>query len=219
MSKFYNNVKSKLNKKGIKGLTKTDYLLAAEHLGIEDLDNPSTEEINAGVNYLMKKQSSELTTIENLQYDVLANDSLNEDAQAIALSEINQAGDLLAIQDKADLVASTAESMGIQLQLSEVDNIASNLDYSGDSLDEGIDDIRSAITAFVEYKAQINQQKINHMIGEVRAAVNQHNQQTSQHLNNGLSQIAKDINQADTDFKSSVRQALKCFAIPANKAG
>jgi hypothetical protein len=162
------------------------------------------------------------TPLESLETESLEEEEeVNAMPTAVnyALSEISQAGELLAVQDKADLVASTAESMGIQLQLSEVDNIASNLDYSGDSLNEGIGDIRSAITAFVEYKAQINQQKINHMIGEVRAAVNQHNQQTSQHLNNGLSQIAKDINQADTDFKSSVRQALKCFAIPANKAG
>ncbi|MBW4429961.1 MAG: hypothetical protein KME50_37875 [Nostoc desertorum CM1-VF14] len=97
--------------------------------------------------------------------------------------DTDQAGELLAVQDKADLVASTAESMGIELQLNEVTNIASNLDYSGDSLNESIGDIRTAITAFVEYKAQINQQKINHMIDEVRATVNQRNQETSGRLN------------------------------------
>lgn len=125
----------------------------------------------------------------------------------------------IALADKSDLVTATAQSMGIELQLSEIQNIASNVDCSGDSLGESIADIKSAITTFVEYKAQINQQKINHMIGEVRATVNQRSQETSQRLNNGLSQIAKDIKEADTDFKSQVKSALKYFAIPANKAG
>lgn len=56
------------------------------------------------------------------------------------------------------------------------------------------------------------------MITEVRATVNQRNKETSQRLNNGLGQIAKDIKEADTDFKSQVKSALQCFAIPANKA-
>jgi hypothetical protein len=158
---------------------------------------------------LSQYQESETSTEQEIE---------DEELNAIP-SPDNEVSHAIALQDKSDKVASTAESMGIELHLNEVTNIASNLDYSGDSLFEGIDDIRSAITAFVEYKAQINQQKINHMIGEVRATVNQRNQETSQHLNNSLSQIAKDINQADTDFKSTVRQALKCFAIPANKAG
>lgn len=132
--------------------------------------------------------------------------------------EYDQAGELATVEDKSELVASTAQSMGIELQLSEIQNIASNMDCSGDSLGESIAHIRAAITTFVEYKAQVNQQKINHMITEVRATVNQRNKETSQRLNNGLSQIAKDIKEADTDFKSQVKSALQCFAIPTNKA-
>jgi hypothetical protein len=142
-----------------------------------------------------------------------------EDVQDIALLEIDQPGQSLALQEKSELVASTAQSMGIELQLSEVENIASHIEYSGDSLDEGINDIQSAITAFIEYKAQVNQQKIDNMIDEVRQVVNARNANTSQHLNNGLNQIAKDIKQANSDFKSSVKTALKCFSIPTIKAG
>lgn len=119
----------------------------------------------------------------------------------------------------ADLVTATAHNMGIELRLSEVESIASNLDYSADSLEEGIEDIESAITAFVEYKAQVNQEKINRMITQVRSTVSQRNEETSQRLNNGLNQIARDIQQGNTDFKSSIRSALKCFAVPTEKTG
>ncbi len=168
---------------------------------------------------LTQIQRSEIFAEEELEEEELTEIyEEDEEVNAIAPLEHNQAGELATVEDKSELVASTAQSMGIELQLSEIQNIASNIDYSGDSLDESIADIRAAITTFVEYKAQVNQQKINHMITEVRATVNQRNQETSQHLNNGLGQIAKDIKEADTDFKSQVKSALQYFAIPTNKA-
>lgn len=163
-----------------------------------------------------------ITPLEELEtdsYEELEEELEDEEVNAITPLEHDQAGELATVEEKSELVASTAVSMGIELQLSEIQNIASNVDYSGDSLGESIADIRAAITTFVEYKAEANQQKINHMIDEVRATVNQRNKETSKRLNNGLSQIAKDIKEADTDFKSQVKSALKCFAIPANKAG
>jgi len=60
MTKFYNNVKSRLNKKGINGLTKADYLEAAKQLGIVDLDDVSTEQIVSGVDYLTLNRSSQV---------------------------------------------------------------------------------------------------------------------------------------------------------------
>jgi len=91
MSKFYNNVKSRLNKKGIKGLIKSDYLLAAEYLGIEDLDNATTEQIIAGVDYLTAKQATQLvSTVKNLE--TLSADSIEyQDAEeSIPDSEVFQ---------------------------------------------------------------------------------------------------------------------------------
>ncbi|KYC40709.1 hypothetical protein WA1_24010 [Scytonema hofmannii PCC 7110] len=61
MSKFYNNVKSRLTKQGYSGFVKNDYLEAAKHLGIIDLENPTTDQIKAGVDYLINKQSSQIS--------------------------------------------------------------------------------------------------------------------------------------------------------------
>ncbi|MHC5821935.1 MAG: hypothetical protein ACYT04_40240 [Nostoc sp.] len=160
-----------------------------------------------------------ITPLEEVEAESWEESDEELEEEEVLEGDYDQASELATVEDKSELVASTAVSMGIELQLSEIQNIASNMDYSGDSLGESIADIRAAITTFVEYKAEINQQKINHMITEVRATVNQRNKETSQRLNNGLSQIAKDIKEADTDFKSQVKSALQCFAIPANKAG
>lgn len=148
------------------------------------------------------------------------NPELVSDAHGHRFAAVTSSPDstVIAIAEKTELVASTAQSMGIELQLSEVESIADNLTYSGDSLDEGIAEINQAITAFVEYKAQINQQKIDSMVDEVRHVVQRTNAETSQHLNNGLKQIAQDINQGTTDFKSQIRTALKYFAVSSLKA-
>ena len=196
-------------------------LMSSESQEIISVDTPELEESISDSEVF--QSITPLEEIETESYEELEEDGEEEltampTAVNYAPLEYDQVGELATIEEKSELVASTAVSMGIELHLSEVQNIASNLDYSGDSLDEGIADIRAAITTFVEYKAQVNQQKINHMIGEVRATVNQRNKETSQRLNNGLSQIAKDINEANTDFKSQVKSALQCFAIPTNKA-
>lgn len=185
-------------------------------------DHKITETINAIASPTSKTithyQEVETLTQEEIQEEEL--DILTPVEESIESPEYEEDEvSAIALAEKADLVTATAQDMGIELKLSEVESIASDLDYSGDSLEEGISNIESAITAFVEYKAQVNQQKINHMIDEVRATVSQRNQETSQHLNNGLNQIAQDIKQANTDFKSSVRSALKCFAIPTDQTG
>ncbi|MBW4558266.1 MAG: hypothetical protein KME59_20530 [Trichormus sp. ATA11-4-KO1] len=124
----------------------------------------------------------------------------------------------LALQEKSELVASTAYNMGIVLDIQEVENIAENINYSAESLDEAIDDIQSAITQFIEHKAASNTHKIASMVSEVTEYAEAKFNENSQQLTDGLRTINKRIIQQNTDFKSSIRTALKAFAIPLIKA-
>ncbi|MEA5551958.1 hypothetical protein VB713_13485, partial [Anabaena cylindrica UHCC 0172] len=123
----------------------------------------------------------------------------------------------LTTATKPELVSTTAQSMGIVLDVGEISLIAENVGQSTDSLDQDIDAIKSAIMAFVKHKAAISQQKINNMISEVREVVSTNNTQNSQQLTDGLRQINSDIQEGNKQFKSNVRTALKAFAIPAIK--
>lgn len=125
----------------------------------------------------------------------------------------------LATTTKNELVSSTAQNMGITLDTSEISLIAENINDSTDTLDQDIDAIRSAIIAFVEHKALVNQSKINEMINEVRQVVGEKNQENSQLLSDGLRNINNDIQEANKQFKSHVKKALSAFTIPAIKAG
>jgi hypothetical protein len=56
------------------------------------------------------------------------------------------------------------------------------------------------------------------MIHEVREVVTEKNSENSQLLTDGLRSINSDIQEANKQFKSSVRSCLSAFDIPALKA-
>jgi serine/threonine protein phosphatase PrpC len=108
--------------------------------------------------------------------------------------------------------------MGIVLDASEISLIAENINHSSDDFDQDIDAIKSAIMAFINHKAMINQSKINELIHEVREVVSEKNSENSQLLSDGLRSINSDIQEANKQFKSNVQKCLTAFAIPAIKA-
>ncbi len=77
MTKFYNNVKSRLNKKGLTGFIKADYLKAAEHLRVIDLDDVTTEQIIAGVEFLESYRGSQIEAVNNVNTDVCISEEVS----------------------------------------------------------------------------------------------------------------------------------------------
>lgn len=125
----------------------------------------------------------------------------------------------IALQEKSELVASTANDMGITLSIEEVTAIAENFDYASVNSDYEIAEIESAITAFVQHKAQVTKQKITNMVQGVRETVTRLDHENSQLLNDGLREINNDIKRGTERFKSQVRTSLKAFVLPPSKTG
>ncbi|GAX39018.1 hypothetical protein [Nodularia sp. NIES-3585] len=285
MTKFYNNVKVRLNRKGIKGISKAEYLVAAEHLGISDLDDVTTEQIIAGVGYLMDKFSNESASLspsdlattqteevskieseleqleetalptehsaniisestaldfeENLEEDIAHETTEPQPSieqsemqampaasvrgasrrEAIACEDDPPEATAIELQETSELVASTAESMGIALNIEDVTAIASNFDYASTNSDDELEEIKAAITAFVQHKAALSRQKIKHIVQEVKETIHNLDSENSELLNDGLRSISQDIKSGSERFRQQTRQALKAFALPPSKAG
>ncbi|TVP62441.1 MAG: hypothetical protein EA343_11050 [Nodularia sp. (in: Bacteria)] len=277
MTKFYNNVKVRLNRKGIKGISKAEYLVAAEHLGISDLDDVTTDQIIAGVDYLTDKfsnesaslspsdlattQTEEVSKIEskleqpeetalprehsaNIISEVTALDceedlediahettepqpsieqsemqAMPAAREAIACEDDPPEATAIELQETSELVASTAESMGIALNLEDVTAIAENFDYASTNSDDELEEIKTAITAFVQHKAALSRQKIQHIVQEVKQTIHNLDAENSELLNDGLRSISQDIKSGSERFRQQTRQALKVFALPPSKAG
>ena len=133
--------------------------------------------------------------------------------------ETLEEGGGLAPRETSDLVASTAEEMGISLSIEDVTAIAENFDYASSNSDDELEEIKAAITAFVEHKAALSRQKINDIVEEVRDTIRHLDNQNSEVLNDGLRSISQDIKSGSERFRQQTRQALKVFALPPSKAG
>jgi hypothetical protein len=122
----------------------------------------------------------------------------------------------LATATKSELITTTANQMGIVLDASEISLIAENINHSSDDFDQDIDAIKSAIMAFVQHKAMVNQSKINQMIDEVREVVGTKNQENSQLLTDGLRSINQDIQEANKKLQYQPLKQAKPLAFRIN---
>lgn len=130
-----------------------------------------------------------------------------------ALDTENQTA--IAPVTKSELVASTAGELGVILNTGEIELIAQNVNYSSDDLQESLEEIKSAIIAFVRHKIALNSQKIGETLEEITQVATDGFNQNSQQLTNGLQNINKQLQQQRTDFKSKVKATLSVFQLPA----
>jgi hypothetical protein len=167
----------------------------------------------------------ELATVDSKVNDVaqlltIEDETSNEKPETLTQfnnEEVEEIG--IVLQEKSELVASTANDMGITLSIEEVTAIAENFDYASINSDYEIAEIESAITAFVQHKAQVTKQNITNMVQGVRETITRLDNENSQLLNDGLREINNDIKRGTGRFKSQVKTALKAFALPASKTG
>jgi hypothetical protein len=225
MTKLLNTVatriQTRLSRKGLKvalGEVK-DHLKA----NVGNIENITDVEVNATTEYFLSS-ASQLTVIgenvdnaDNADSDIdnVLTLSIQEDVEEEAIAPQTAP---LATTTKSQLITTTADQMGISLNAQEISQIAENISICSDDFEQDIDAIKSAIMAFINHKAMINQSKINELIHEVRDVVGAKNSENSQLLSDGLRSINQDIQEANKAFKSNVSKALAAFDIPALKA-
>jgi hypothetical protein len=184
-----------------------------------DIENPTEEEILAVQEYFMTT-ASQLTVTTNLTADVdMVNsvDSINtlsiqEDVEE-AIAPPQPAP--LATTPKNELVANTAGELGIVLNTGEIELIASNVNYSSDDLQESLEEIKSAIIAFIQHRIATNSQKIGETLEEITQVATDGFSANSQQLTEGLQHINHQLQEQSRDFKSKVKSTLSVFQLPA----
>lgn len=206
MPNFYTNVKSRLNKKGIKGLTKTDFMLAAEHLGIEDMDNATTEQIIAGVEYLMSNHSSELAPIKN------------DDAadSAIAHSEMVEAGRshlTVSSADKQSLVATQSSVLGVELSEQETTAIADTVDDVFSDYSSFLKGVTSAIKQYVDHRFDGIESTLDNNTEELRSHIADRATKLNQKVANYAGVIKQDTEVIRNNLKTSKEVILSRFRV------
>jgi uncharacterized protein YukE len=229
-------IQSRLSRQGVKA--SLPEIKTQCELMIADIENPTEVELLAVQDHFMTNATKltvvsddvtteDLTEVEETltsedvdTVDNVINTASIQDIDSIDL-HTNEAAlnteeeTALATATKSELVASTAGELGIVLNTGEIELIAQNVNYSSDDLQESLEEIKSAIIAFVRHKIALNSQKIDDTLQEITQVATDGFNQNSQQLTDGLQNINKQLQQQRTDFKSKVKATLSVFQLPA----
>ena len=204
-------VRATLHKQGYQGFTLEQIIEAANTLAI-DINNPSPEDTKAVATHLM-----EISPITKSYPDATEqSESSAELIQQHMLDSLPSFGAITPSQ-KTEMVAKQAQLMGITLADSDIQNIAQQVDFQATDSNELIDEIKSFLVAFINYREAQSQAKVSQAFTEIIHHANASNQRVSDSLHTGLQSLATQMESQRYHFKSSVRSALKHLAIPSGE--
>ena len=152
-TKFQNNVRTRLYKKNYQGFSQSDFLEAASSVLCDDLDNPTQEQIKAGVQYLIDKhnQSLEILDSENTPSALVESEATQETGNSTAITN----------QQKEQLITVQAQSLGIELNSSEITDISQTVSDSFTDFVSAVETINSLIKDYAQSKFDEVEQKID----------------------------------------------------------
>jgi NTP pyrophosphatase (non-canonical NTP hydrolase) len=111
-------------------------------------------------------------------------------------------------ENKGELIKSAAQEMGVTLTAEEVYLVAQEINTSSDNLEETLDEIKTAVINFINYKVQANSQKIASAMEEITQVATSGLNKNSQELKNGLNKVNEILKGGAMDFKR-ISQAFK----------
>ena len=196
--KFTNTVRNRLYKKGYQGFTKQEFIDCAIALGMEDMDNPSKEHLSKAVDYLIDKQSSKLSKVEE-----------EENTVNVTLPEREETA--LTKRDKQELVQQQSESMGITLNEQDVIAIASNSDEQIADRVAFLEEAKGLITQYLVNQVNNYRERSAQVLGEINDVVSDAQNQISQidkGINLQLSQILGGMAATASERKSAKKASL-----------
>lgn len=192
MSNFNNRVKSRLYKKGYQGFSKDDYTQAAIAIGLVDENSPTKEELNKAVDYLIDKQSSQITEVreeENQVTETLQQQKnttkeipMNDESKGEITFNNNfeKAGALQKAFDDNGIVASDVESVTISGRLADtftshgafiVEALQAWRNYRLEEEAKETDKVQSLL-ADIRTDSVVAQNKVNESINATAAFIN-----------------------------------------------
>ena len=203
-TKFQNNVRTRLYKKNYQGFSQNDFLEAAKAVLCDDLDNPTQEQIKAGVQYLIDKhnQSLEIPNSENLTEVLIESQTIQETGNSTAITN----------QQKEQLITVQAQSLGIELSESEITDISQTVSDSFTDFVSAVETINSLIKDYAQSKFDEVEQKIDASNNNLRDYINKRTTSLQRKSVEGAITTKEMLEQKSSSLKSfskSLSTALK----------
>ena len=147
---------------------------------------------------------------------------IDEAFNAIASSPIPAKSGEMAAIEKEELVAATATELNIELPIEAITQIANSIDWAIDSRVEMLQQLRSAINSWADYKlhelekssAEIEQETMQLFQGVNNKVLNVISADNERLRDNSL-KLSNEVNQSVESFRKSAAAVFKVFEIPS----
>ena len=227
MSKVATRIQSRLTRKGIK-VTLGDIKDVLIQTTI-DADNPTDSEIDSIVEHFVNQFSKPVAQEQETPLETVLDDNvvttleeekeLEEEVEQQAMpTALNYAldEDDYSDEDKRALTVQKSQELGITLSDTEINLIADSIEQCGESLDELLDGIQSALVAYINHKTSQNTKKIDSALDAVVDYAEQKFSDNSQHLSNRLIKLGSEMEAVATRNKSQIKSILSRLTVPSS---
>ena len=214
-------IQTRLSKKGVKkSLSEIrDFLNHKEDVTEEEIDEAALKLMPKSAALVIFNAKEKALEISATYFLDLTPEQLEELSLMGSEEEIREAIykliNLESLESKEEdktneMVVSTAQEMGVTLTPEEVYLVAQKVSMAGDDLTNSLDEIKAAVINFINYKTQVNSQKISSAVEEMVEAAEDGLNKNSQELKVGLDRVNGILNGGAMDFK----RMSQAFAIP-----
>ena len=211
-------VRATLHRQGYQGFTQEKILEAANFLNV-DINNPTPEDTKAVAQILQNAVAQDETKIVTAPTPTASVDIENAvNQEQLDMLPSAEPASITTYQETTEMVQAQAQEMGVVLSDGDVEAISQHISGQSSDADELNNEIRGAISAYIQYHKAQSLNKVTNLIQDVYREQSLANREVSQALASGLQQFSRDMEVSRNQTKSTFRNALKCFAIPSTEA-
>lgn len=220
-TKFQNNVRTRLYKQNYQGFSQKDFLEAAKNIGCDDLENPTKEQIKAGVEYLIDKhnQSLAVSDDENAIESWFESESTqptensNQDLTDLESTQPASTNNSTAItnQQTEQLISMQAESLGVELNESEINNISQTVSDSFTDFVSAVETINSLIKEYAQIKLDDLEQRIENSNNNLKDYIEQRTNTLQHKTLDGAFRTKEVLEQKSSNLKSFSEKLSSLF--------
>lgn len=186
------------------------------------------EQIDEAKNYFLGNLDSSISSIcvsdsevELSEIEVFESKTLSDEIQATVLQDTSilndeqpeQSAPLLFNPEVKSMVDFKAQSMGLQLAENQIEVIAESIDSNGNSFQQTIQDIESALITYIDYQQSQESEQIEGMMSRVADKYSRKNQLVSAQLNTSIVNFKSALEVAESERKTVAKNILSRLAI------
>ncbi len=209
MSKFVNNVRSRLHKEGLTGFSKQQIEAIATEAGCKDLNDPSSESILSGAEILKRQREGAITEQPEEVVDVAAETEWQEDKLDVPPVQDENGEEQPTIPEATALVRQGAAKLGLVIPESKIVQLADLVDTHSEDLNSILAQVENLLTEYINSSADNDDAAIAATMANITNKIVHRSELSQQKFADGLSGISDALQSSREETKSQISGILQ----------